>query len=206
MASVGGAPPIINRKKPIKTYLGVQKLTSEGYIPELSHPDSPGYNVTIVARKDGRAEDVSFQLNEYVLNISIQPPSGYYAEIHAKDLLYRQGYFITGGSVIIDSKTKGDIIIPLYKFENKPDLILPFQGLELIIKKIVPSFLRVDTKMASSSSFQEKNHYPMSSSSSSHFQSPSHSQIQSSTYYTPDMMQHPASYGSKSSSSDGFLW
>lgn len=199
MSAAPSTTPRIAKKQIKYRYVAAQQLTPDGYIPTKSSPDAVSFDVTLVARKDGRAEDVSFQLNEYVLNLSIKPPEGYYVEIHAKDLLYRQGYFILGGCVIIDRSHKGDIIIPLYKFENKPDLILPCQGLQLLVKKNVNTHIQTLSK-TSQPSFTHQYAVPSSTVPS---------QSSSSSYYAPDV-QHPASYASSktssSSSSTGFLW
>lgn len=198
----GGAIPRLPKKQPTFKYVGVQKVTPEGYMPTKPHAESASYDVTLVGRKDGRAEDISFQLNEYTLGITIQPPEGCYVEIHAKDLLYRQGYFILGGCVIIDKTTSGEIVVPLYKFENKPDLILPCQGLQMVVKKVIKTHIQSSGKALPPPAVV--SHSGRTMASSSFHAQPSHSS--SSSYYTPEV-QHPAtSRQPPSQQSTGFLW
>lgn len=186
---------------PVK--ISVQSLKPNGIIPQKSHPDDPGYDITLVGRKDDRHEDTNYGVNEFTTSIAVSPPAGHYLVVVAHGSLQMQGYNIIGGSFIIHPSHTGELIIPLYKFREVPDIQLPCACLQLIPVPIVTSFVE---KVAFIGTVQKEPEGGFGSFTQTYSPQPSFSSSQPANrgYYAPEGMATPppqsSSRGGKSSS------
>jgi hypothetical protein len=135
-----------SNSKPIEYING--KTVVKLILPEASFPSkeegrqsSVGFDLELVQRCDNRAEDSTHEVNTFRTGVCVSPPTGYYIELVAKNTLYKNGYFLAGGSVIVEPWNSGEIIVPLYKYKEVDDIELPFQAVQFVIKPIIYSYL-----------------------------------------------------------------
>jgi len=137
-------------------------LHPQAEIPVRDNDDA-GWTVTLVGRTDNRAEDDFGEMNGFSTGLQFSPPAGYYLEVVSLPDLYKHGYNLASGSIIISPNNKEELIIPLMKFRETNDLELPIQAVQVIVKKYVPVF------MCKSKAVQQEHQYgqfmppPMSS-------------------------------------------
>lgn len=114
----------------------VQKLRPQSEFPTKENSSDVGWNVTLVSRTENRAEDETGEINDFNTGIRVSPPEGYFLEAIAVKSLHRTGYMLTG-PVIIESGSKGELIIPLYKFRETDDIELPFVAVRLLTRHAI---------------------------------------------------------------------
>lgn len=95
-----------------------------------------GYNLTIIGRENNRVDDTVGEVNTFTTGLYIKPPKGFHIEIIATDTLNSTGYLLSPSPYIINPSNEDDIIIPLYKYSDKPDLELPLSGcLQVVLRE-----------------------------------------------------------------------
>jgi len=134
-------------------------------IPSKAHESDSGFDLTIVERKDYKYDtsndnnsmhqtviDKPFKVQMFRTGVHIQPPEGYYFEMVPRSSLQKMGYILANCVGVIDNEYRGEIMVPLYKFDaDKPDIELPARVVQLIPRKIEPMvfeqslFLDTDT-------------------------------------------------------------
>lgn len=113
-------------------------------IPTKVHDTDSGFDVTVYARKNGAEHDDIFQSTMFHTGLFIEPPEGYYFELVARSSLQKEGYMLANAVGIIDNSYRGEIFVPLVKFNNRlPDLKLPARVAQLIPRKIEPMRLQL---------------------------------------------------------------
>lgn len=123
--------------KHIQDKISVQKLHPKAEFPYKERVSDVGYNVTLIGRTENRAEDTINDVNEFNTGLNITPPKGYFLEVMVNSSLHKHGYTILGGSIIINPEDTGEVIVPLFKFKDGDDLVLPFKGVQLILRQAV---------------------------------------------------------------------
>lgn len=88
--------------------------------------------LTLVSRVDNRTEDNVGEVNLFDTGLSAVIPLGTYLEIIASPQLYKAGYMLAHGSHIIQPEDRNNIVVPLYKFKDGPDLELPFRAAQIV--------------------------------------------------------------------------
>lgn len=111
------------------------KLSPDAPDLVLARPGDVGYDLTLTARTDGRIDDKLNDVNMFHSGISMDIPSGYYVEMFARSSLHKQGYILATGTSIIDTGYQGEIMVPLIKYKESPDLELPARAVQLVVKK-----------------------------------------------------------------------
>ncbi len=96
-----------------------------------------GYYIVLTERAEGRSDDVVHDVNMFKTGLVLNPPSGYYLEVVASHDLYTHGYTLIGGSMVLEPNQKGELIVPLYKYKDVPDLELPMRGVQVIVRPLV---------------------------------------------------------------------
>ncbi len=189
---------------PVKK-ISVQVLNQSGIIPQKASDDSPGYDMHLVGRKDGRHEDSNYAVNEFTTGIAIQPPSGYYIEIIGMNSLFMQGYNIVGGVYTVDPSHSSELVIPLMKFREVADIQLPCKCLQMILREIIPSHVEKVSSIHIHSDQPTGGFTSTSSYSSSYPASQSGSAQKSSKggYYAPTPEPSPAPAPASSSERRG---
>ena len=137
----------------IKKPFEIQKLRPDAEIPykEEGNESSATYNITLISRSDGRTEDEINDVNEFETGIVLVPPPGYHIEIVGKNNLYKTGYELVGGTMIIDPETRNALVVPLKKFKEGQDLEMPYQAVQMVIRKtehahIGPALIEVEQR------------------------------------------------------------
>lgn len=113
----------------------VKKMVPSAEIPSKEDSCNVGYDLTLVARSDNRAEDDVGSVNLFETGLRFAPPPGYYLEVVAKDNLVSNGYILSNGVQILDPEDRSDLVVSLYKFREGDDLSLPCSCLRLVLCK-----------------------------------------------------------------------
>lgn len=102
-----------------------------------------GWDITIVARCDNRAEDTFSDVNTFSTGLIITPPAHYHAEVVAHPSLWKAGYMLTN-TIIINQDNKDELVLGLYKFREGDDLELPFRAGQLLLRLSEYSPIKLD--------------------------------------------------------------
>ncbi len=92
------------------------------------------YDLPLLEKTDGRVEDLCNSINRYKCGIFPDPPVGFHWELVASDQLLDMGYCILG-TYIVDHTNKDEIVVPLYKFKDEADLVIPTTGVKLVLRE-----------------------------------------------------------------------
>jgi len=112
-----------------------QTLSPHVKAPYKEYPTEVGWKIQLNERTDGRLDDAFGEISMFDTKLILQAPPNYYLEVRGEDELYRLGYYIPGGSLIIQPLDHNEIVIPLIKFMETPDLELPMDVLRVIPHK-----------------------------------------------------------------------
>nr|QBK85678.1 MAG: uncharacterized protein LCMAC101_02730 [Marseillevirus LCMAC101] len=144
-----------------QVYIKAIPLHPQAEIP-VRENEEVGWTITLIGRTDNRAEDDFGEMNGFCTGLQFCPPTGYYLEVIALPDLYKHGYNLASGAIVIGPGNKDELIIPLMKFRECNDLELPIQAVQVLVKKVVPVFM---SKVKSLQPTQEYGQYmppPMS--------------------------------------------
>jgi hypothetical protein len=134
-------PPVFIKEKTF-----VRKISPVAEFPYKERPETPIYNLTIVNRTENRAEDEIGHFNDFGIGLKITAPENHFLEVVAAPSLHKHGYMLPH-PVIIDANHQGEVIVSLYKLEDKVDLELPFNGLKMILRPSIYSHIHSMTPL-----------------------------------------------------------
>ncbi len=123
-----------------KIYIKAIQLHPQAELPSKEDGEV-GWVVTLVGRTENRAEDDFGEMNGFCTGLQLCPPEGYYLEVVALPALYKHGYNLASGAIVIGPNNKDELIIPLMKFRETADLELPIMAVQVIVKVLVPAFM-----------------------------------------------------------------
>lgn len=123
-----------------KIYVKVVPLHPQAEVPSREDGEV-GWVVTLVGRTENRAEDDFGDVNGFCTGLQLCPPEGHYLEVVALPALYKHGYNLVSGPIIISSNNKDELIVPLLKFRETNDLELPIQAVQIVVRETVPAFM-----------------------------------------------------------------
>jgi hypothetical protein len=123
-----------------KIYVKAIQLHPQAEVPTQENGDL-GWVVTLVGRTENRAEDDFGDMNGFCTGLQLCPPDGYYLEVLALPALYKHGYNLASGPIIIGPNNKDELVVPLMKFRETNDLELPIQAVQILVKAAVPAFM-----------------------------------------------------------------
>jgi len=123
-----------------KIYIKVIQLHPQAEVPTQENGDL-GWVVTLVGRTENRSEDDFGDMNGFCTGLQLCPPAGHYLEVVALPALYKHGYNLASGPIIISPNNKDELIVPLMKFREANDLELPIQAVQILVKTAVPAFM-----------------------------------------------------------------
>lgn len=149
----------IKRGGIVRTFVDAVTLQSNAELPYKLQPSDVAYTVTLISRADNRSEDDTGDVNLFHTGVVITPPSDHYAEIIASPSLWRHGYNMPA-PIIVNPGNKSELIIPLFKFKDSEDIELPFQAVQMIVRKIEPFHLKStanESSYAASSSGSQRS-------------------------------------------------
>lgn len=135
-----------------------KKLQATAEYPYVDKQNSSCYNVTLIARTDSRSEDNHMEVNTFHTGLSVVSiPHNSFVEIIPHPSLYKNGYMLVG-PIVIDNATKGELIIPLYKYKDVDCIDLPFPAVQLVVKATMHVFISSDeTKKQQSDDIDSQN-------------------------------------------------
>jgi deoxyuridine 5'-triphosphate nucleotidohydrolase len=113
----------------------VQRVHPHASIPHKQYDTDVGFDMELVARCDGRTEDMVNDVTLFDTGLVVKPQEGYYVEIVARSSLHKFGYLLANSVGVIDPEYRGRIMVPLLKFRDGDDIKLPFKGVQMIIRK-----------------------------------------------------------------------
>ena len=123
-----------------KIYVKAVQLHPQAEVPTKEEGDV-SWVITLVGRTENRAEDDFGEMNGFCTGLQLCPPEGYYLEVMALPALYKHGYNLAAGPIIIGPNNKDELVVPLMKFRETNDLELPIQAVQVIVKASVPAFV-----------------------------------------------------------------
>lgn len=122
----------------------VRKLSELAY--PLTAKEKYIWEVAAISRADQRSDDVLNDVNTFDTGLTVQPPSGYYIELHTPKELLEKGYHILGGVMTRFWSDDEPLVIPLLKFHEGEDLELPATVAVMILRKLEPVELSMHGK------------------------------------------------------------
>lgn len=111
-------------------------IYKQSVLPTKKHESDTGFDVTVISRLHSNKDEL-FKVTMYETGICLRPPKGYYYELVPRSSLQKFGYMLANSVGIIDNEYRGEIMVPLIKFDkDAPDLELPMRVAQLIPRKI----------------------------------------------------------------------
>lgn len=114
------------------------------------HPDAQNietsetdysFSVTLIDRTEMRTDDITHDINEFSTGLLCLPPPGFYFEVTAERDLYKSGYMLPNSFQVDPGQ---ELVVPLFKFKDVPDIELPFTGISLTLRKRYDSCLNAE--------------------------------------------------------------
>lgn len=94
-----------------------KKLDPDALIPTRETPGSTGLDLATTGEYT-EGKDVVY----WKTGLAVQPPKGYYLEIHPRSSLHKKGWMLVNSTGIIDSDYRGELIIALVPIKVKANL------------------------------------------------------------------------------------
>ena len=99
-------------------------------LPTKAGPQEVGYDLVCIEQEKTFPGNVIM----YDTGIAIQPPEGYYTEIHPRSSIVKRGVMLANSTGIIDPTYRGTIKICL----KGPPLACPFSVCQMILRRMIP--------------------------------------------------------------------
>ncbi len=115
------------------TSIRVERLSDDAQELSKSRWSDSGYDLTIIGIRKKFGAVVL-----YGTGLIVEPPEGYYFDVVARSSLMKTGYMLANNVGIIDRAYRGELMIPLFKFDSEAkEMILPRRVAQLIPRPIV---------------------------------------------------------------------
>lgn len=115
--------------------LKIQKTIPMAEDPYRARESDIGWELTLISRTDGKIEDDMGEINYFDTGLRMRPPSGYYVKIIPLEELHKAGYMMMQSVSVINPEDDSNIVIPLYKFKETDDIVLPFRAVRAVLCK-----------------------------------------------------------------------
>jgi len=112
-----------------------KKLSQKAEIPKRETSGAVGLDLATTGDFETGPHGVVY----WKTALSVEPPEGYYLEIHPRSSLHKKGWMLVNSTGIIDSDYRGELKIPLIPIDVKNI----FNGTETEIE-IVRSFAKIE--------------------------------------------------------------
>jgi hypothetical protein len=110
----------------IRAAVMAKQLSPGAELPSKENVTDVGWNITVIARDENRVDDTYGDVNTFRTGLVLSAPQHYHLEIIEHPQLYKTGYSLAGGPIVINPGNEDELIIPLYKFRETDDIELPF--------------------------------------------------------------------------------
>lgn len=114
-----------------------KKLDASAVIPSKGSENAVGLDLTVIGVKNSTK-----RVCMYHTGLSVEPPSGYYFEIHVRSSLHKQGWMLANSVGVIDPDYRGELLIALCPVSDcfsvnseSSDLLLGTRVAQLVLKK-----------------------------------------------------------------------
>jgi dUTP pyrophosphatase len=114
------------------------KFSSSAVVPQRQHATDVGLDITVIGVDEERASN---KISYWRTGLAVQPPEGYYFELHVRSSLHKTGWTLSNNVGIIDPEYRGEIIMAMTQLF--PDAKLPefpFRAGQLILRKVENEF------------------------------------------------------------------
>lgn len=119
-----------NTCKTLFAYCKVQKKDEAAIIPFKTNSSDVGFDLTIIKK----VKDLTNNTALYDTGIIVQPPKGFYVQVHPRSSLSKSGHMLANSTGIIDPGYRNTLMIALTKTDAlAPDLQLPFRCCQMIL-------------------------------------------------------------------------
>ena len=92
-----------------------KRLSNEAIIPKKQTYGSVGMDLATTGEYEKGPNCVFY----YKTGLAVEPPEGYYFEIHPRSSLHKKGWMMVNSIGIIDSDYRGELIVPLIPINIK---------------------------------------------------------------------------------------
>ena len=110
-----------------------QKVNPNALGPHKTYDSDSGFDLCLI-------EHIKTEMGVswYDTGIAVQPPDGYYFEVHGRSSIAKSGYMLANNVGIIDNSYRGTIKVALLKVNaNAPELTLPCRIVQIIPRRLV---------------------------------------------------------------------
>lgn len=103
----------------------------ESPAPVRATSGSVGYDLHIIKEKN-----IVNGVHYFHTGWTVRPPPGYYAVIHSRSSLSKNGFMLANSTGIIDVDYQGELIIALISHNGSPVPQLPFNAVQVVFNPI----------------------------------------------------------------------
>lgn len=96
-----------------------KKLTSKATIPTKATPGSVALDVSTTGEFFFGTGDYTDSVVYWKTGLSVQPPEGYYFELHARSSLHKKGWKLANSVGIIDADYRGELILAMHPYDRE---------------------------------------------------------------------------------------
>jgi len=124
----------------INTYIKMEiqvKLSDGAVMPTKAHPEDTGYDLTLISLVKDNGGICMFDTG-----VSVKPPAGYYIDVVPRSSFSKTGYMFSNSVGVIDSTYRGTIKIMIKGDETLKNMMLPFTGFQMILRKLELASIR----------------------------------------------------------------
>lgn len=121
------------------------KLVPKAVIPERVHSTDVGLDITAIGIDEERSNEHITYLRT---GLVVEPPTGYYFELHVRSSFHKTGWTLANNVGIIDPEYRGEILLAIVKLYSEavhPEL--PMRVGQLITRKQHNNFKVVEVSL-----------------------------------------------------------
>lgn len=125
--------PLDTRETPDGTvhisYVDAKYFDTQAVSPTKSKEYNGRWDLTLIARTDGRESDVQGAFNGFRTGIAFVPPRGWTLRLHDAPTLKSMGYSLMGPVDVPTYEDRTELVVQLYKLDDNQEIELPFVAL-----------------------------------------------------------------------------
>lgn len=123
--------------------LKIKLLNNKAIIPYYASSMDVGLDIHLT-HKIKEENGISY----FGTGLSIEPPDGYYMEIHPRSSLPSKGWMLANSTGIIDPGYRGELIVALIPVEESLDISFPAKYVQLILRQIYRPRISIEDNLS----------------------------------------------------------